>query len=179
MFTLRDLPKYKTLLDLAALHPELDIASVEACLTFLRTTTDVYKVFDTHFADYDLSMGKFTILMLLYKAGRGLTPSECLTPSESAEMAGVTRSTITGLLDGLEREGWIKRQPHSEDRRRLIVGLTQAGQQLLDEMLPSHFSLITSMLSQLTEAEKEVLKSLLIKLRTGVIATAEKLKELG
>lgn len=171
MFTLRDLPKYKTLLELAALHPELDITSVETCLTFLRTTTDVYRVLDAHFANYDLSMGKFTILMLLYKAGKGLTP-ECLTPSECAEMAGVTRGTITGLLDGLEREGWIERQPHSEDRRRLIVVLTQAGQQLLDKMLPNHFSLITTMMAQLTESEKEVLKSLLVKLRTGAIATA-------
>ncbi|MDJ0703225.1 MAG: MarR family transcriptional regulator [Leptolyngbyaceae cyanobacterium MO_188.B28] len=176
MFTLRDLPKYKTLLELAALHPELDIASVETCLTFLRTTTDVYRVLDAHFARYDLSMGKFTILMLLYKAGHGLTPSDCLTPSECAEMAGVTRGTITGLLDGLEREGWIERQPHSADRRRLIVVLTDAGQQLLDKMLPNHFNLISSMMAQLTEAEKEVLKSLLVKLRAGAIATAETLK---
>lgn len=128
---------------------------------FLRTATDVYGVLDTHFATYDLSMGKFMLLMLLKCSEEGLTPSEC------ADRAGVTRGTITGLLDGLERDGLLLRQPHPADRRCTVVQLTEGGWALLDQMLPSHFHQIAALLSNLDEDEQKTLFALLTKLRAG------------
>ncbi|MFE4106259.1 MarR family winged helix-turn-helix transcriptional regulator [Almyronema epifaneia] len=165
MLTIKDLPKYEALLSLAQRYPELDITSVETCLTFLRTATDVYGILDVHFDQYGLSMGKFTLLMLLVHAEK-----EWLTPSECAERAGVTRGTVTGLLDGLEREGWIRRYPCPEDRRRLYVSLTAEACQRLDKILPRHFELIAQLLAELTPAEKKLLQSLLQKLRRGALA---------
>jgi DNA-binding MarR family transcriptional regulator len=164
LLTLRDLPKYEALLELARQYPALNITAVETCLMFLRTATDVYGVLDHHFADYDLSMGKFMVLMLLKCSEAGLTPSEC------ADRAGVTRGTITGLLDGLERDGLIRRQPHPEDRRCTIVQLTDGGWALLDRMLPRHFHVIADLLCQLDEAEQKTLFTLLTKLRAGAQA---------
>lgn len=168
MFTSRSLPNDKALLNLASRYPDLNMVSVKTCLAFLNTTADVYEALDAHFARYGLSMGKFTVLMQLLQAGeQGLTPSEC------AERAGVTRGTITGLLDGLEREGWVRRQPHPVDRRMLTVQLTPKGQQLLDQMLPDHFCRTTSLMANLTEAEKKTLIELLAKLRAGTPAMRE------
>jgi hypothetical protein len=81
-----------TLQNLAQRYPELDVASTEACLAFLRATADVQVALEAHFTRYGLSMGKFTLLMQLLQNEQGLTPSEC------AERSGVTRATITGLL---------------------------------------------------------------------------------
>ena len=156
--TLRDLPKYEALLELARQYPNLNIQAVETCLMFLRTATDVYGVMDTHFAEYQLSMGKFMVLMLLQCSGDGLTPSEC------ADRAGVTRGTITGLLDGLERAYLVERCPHPSDRRCTVVCLSQKGQTLLNTMLPHHFQLITNLLSHLNTAEQQQLFQLLQKL---------------
>ena len=168
MFTPRDLPDYQTLLHLAKYYPELDITSVQTCLAFLNATADVYQAFDAHFARYGLSMGKFTILMQLLQAGeQGLTPSEC------AERAGVTRGTITGLLDGLERDGLVKRQPHPADRRMLTIQLTPKGKQLLEQMLPDHFCRTTNLMTNLSDAEKKTLIELLAKLRAGTPAMRE------
>lgn len=167
MLTIKELPKYEALLTLASQYPDLDITSVEACCTFLRTATDVYRVFDIHFENYHLSMGKFTVLMLLHRENGGLTPSEC------AERAGVTRGTITGLLDGLEREGWLRRQAHSCDRRCLLVVLTEEGIARLDAMLPYHFRLVTQMLAGLTQDERKLLQTLLLKLRASTLAVPE------
>ncbi|MDA0268410.1 MAG: MarR family transcriptional regulator [Cyanobacteria bacterium] len=164
MLTLRDLPKYEALLALARQYPALNITAVETCLMFLRTATDVYGVLDNHFTNYDLSMGKFMVLMLLKCSEAGLTPSEC------AERAGVTRGTITGLLDGLERDGLLRRQPHLEDRRRTTVQLTDGGWALLNRMLPSHFHVIANLLCQLDESEQKTLFTLLTKLRMGAQA---------
>ncbi|MEL7316396.1 MAG: MarR family transcriptional regulator [Cyanobacteria bacterium J06559_3] len=162
LLTIRDLPKYDALLELARHYPDLNIQAVETCLMFLRTATDVYGVMDTHFGEYQLSMGKFMVLMLLHCSGDGLTPSEC------AERAGVTRGTITGLLDGLERACLIERHPHPSDRRCTTVCLSDSGWTLLDKMLPHHFQLITNLLSPLELTEQQQLFKLLTKLMGSV-----------
>lgn len=158
LLTIRDLPKYEALLELARQYPDLNIQAVETCLMFLRTATDVYQVMDAHYAEHHLSMGKFMLLMLLRCSGDGLTPSEC------ADRAGVTRGTITGLLKGLERAELIERLPHTSDRRRTIVRLTKQGWALLDNMLPQHFQFVTNLYSGLTQAEQQEFFSLLTKL---------------
>lgn len=165
MVTLHSFPDQQAILNLAKRYPELDIASVETCLAFLNTTADVYQALDVHFAHYDLSMGKFTILMQLLQADeQGLTPSEC------AEKCGVTRATITGLLDGLERKELVIRKPYPSDRRMLSIYLTDKGRQLLSQMLPDHFCRTTNLMANLTDTEKKTLIELLIKVKAGTPA---------
>lgn len=158
MVTLHSFPDQQVILNLAKLYPDLDIASVETCLAFLNTTADVYQALDIHFACYELSMGKFTILMQLLQADeQGLTPSEC------AEKCGVTRVTITELLDGLERKELVTRKPYVSDKRMLSIHLTDKGQQLLSQMLSDHFCRTTNLMANLTDTEKKTLIELLSK----------------
>jgi len=176
--TLRDLPKYEAkyeaLLTLADRYPELEVTAVESCVTFLSTAADLQRILDEHFAQHQLSMGKFTVLMLLYKADRDLTPEEFLTPSDCATMANVTKGTITGLLDGLERQKWIDRIPHPADGRRTIIALTEGGRSRLEALLPRHFRLISQMTTRLSEAEMGQLQGLLLKLRAGTLESTER-----
>jgi len=168
MVTSRAFPDQRALQELANRYPEFDEASVETCLAFLDTTALVYESLDVHFAHYGLSMGKFTLLMQLLQA-----PEQGLTPSDFAERAGVTRATITGLLDGLEREGWVRRQPYPSDRRMLSVQLTDKGRQLLSQMLPDHFCRTKGLMANLTATEKKTLIKLLAKVRAGTPAMRE------
>jgi DNA-binding MarR family transcriptional regulator len=163
--TLRPFAEREILENLAKCFPELDIASVETCLAFLHTTAEVYTALNTHFSRYGLSMGKFTLLMHLFQA-----PEQGLTPSECAERAGVTRATITGLLDGLERSSLIERQAYPADRRMLTIHLTEKGRELLSQMLPDHFCRTTGLMANLSNAEKMMLIELLGKLRLGTQA---------
>ncbi|RUS96642.1 putative HTH-type transcriptional regulator YetL [Dulcicalothrix desertica PCC 7102] len=161
---MRTIPNRQAIDDLKSQYPELDVSSVEACLTFLDATSEVYAAFDIHFARYGLSIGKFTLLMQLYVAPEGLTPSEF------ADRVGVTRATITGLLDGLEREELVKREAHPNDRRRLIIRLTEKGKQLVAKVLPDHFCRTTGLMANLTPAEKKTLIKLLNKVQAGAPA---------
>jgi DNA-binding MarR family transcriptional regulator len=168
MVTSRSIPNRQAIEQLASRYPELDIASVETCLTFLDTTAEVYAALDVHFARYGLSVGKFTLLMQLF-----VSADEGLTPSDFAERVGVTRATITGLLDGLEREELVKRQPHPADRRMLAIELTEKGRELISKMLPDHFCRTADMMANLTATEKKTFIKLLGKLRTGTGAMRE------
>lgn len=55
-----------------------------------------------------------------------------LTPRELAGPVGLTPSAITTVLDRLEKAGLAERSPHPDDRRKVVVTVTPAGQELLD-----------------------------------------------
>ncbi|MCU0567341.1 MAG: MarR family transcriptional regulator [Oculatellaceae cyanobacterium Prado106] len=165
MVSSRTLPDAQAIQRMADRYPELDIPSVQACLAFLDTTTVVYEALEAYFTRHGLSMGKFTLLMQLFQAdGQGMTPSEF------AERVGVTRATITSLLDGLERDTLVTRQPHPVDRRMLQVYLTEKGRSLIADILPDHFCRTTGLMGHLSDREKKTLIKLLGKLQSGISA---------
>ena len=61
---------------------------------------------------FGLSEGRFIVLFLLDSVPRGVAPNKL------AEQAGVTPATMTGLIDGLERDNLVNRQADPDDRRR-------------------------------------------------------------
>ena len=168
----KEAAKYELLLGLAQRYPDLDTAAVETCCIFLQTATDAQAALETYFAEHGLSQGKFTLLMLLF-----CTPQPGLTPSQCAELACVTRATVTGLLEGLAREGWVNREPHPRDRRRHLITLTQQSRDLLDRILPDYFRLVTTLLGELNPTEKKLLQALLHKFRQGVLKAAHRLDQ--
>jgi DNA-binding MarR family transcriptional regulator len=54
-----------------------------------------------------------------------------LSQHEAAERLGVDRTTMVGLVDELEAKGLVERRRSSEDRRKNLVQLTEAGQDCL------------------------------------------------
>src|SRR5436309_12182623 len=95
MFILRDLPKYDAIRARATRYPEVNAGAVEAFLTLLRVGSDVFAALEKYLACHRLSQGSFTVLMLLNR-----DPDIGLNPSDLASKCGVTRATMTGLLDG-------------------------------------------------------------------------------
>ena len=54
---------------------------------------------------------------------------EPLSPHQVSERLIVSRATVTGLLDTLERRGYATRKPHPTDRRMLLVEITDEGRE--------------------------------------------------
>ena len=44
---------------------------------------------------------------------------------------------MTALLDNLEKRDLMRRQPHPQDRRKLLIDITPAARAIVDELLPS------------------------------------------
>lgn len=160
-------PSQEAFKELEQDFPDFDLNSVETCLTFLNATSEVYAAFDAHFERFGLSAGKFTILMQLY------TAKQELPPSEFANRANVTRATITGLLDRLEREGLVERRNHPSDRRMLTVHLTDKGKVLIKSILPEHFCRTQELMASLTSREQKTFVKLLRKLRSSASALSD------
>ncbi len=171
---LKDLPRYECLLEASKEFPELDPSAVEAFLHLLRTGDEVFAVTEQNLTEHSISHGRFGVLMLLWRStqsqGAGATGAEDCpcgprTPAELADAAGVTRATMTGLVDTLERDGLVKREPDPADRRAISIRLTAKGEKFLDEFLPGHFKTIAELMTPLSEPERKSLVRLLGKIQ--------------
>jgi DNA-binding MarR family transcriptional regulator len=159
---LKDLPRYECLLDIARLHPDLDPSACEAYLNLLRAGDEAYRRSETFMNEHGMTPGRFTIMMLLYdKLEGGAVPR---TPAELADMAGVTRATITGLVDTLERDGLVTRENDSGDRRMMLIHMTPKGLATLRGILPGHFKQMAAQMASLNEHERKTLVRLLNKI---------------
>ena len=176
---LKDLPRYECLLEAAKEFPDLDPSAAEAFLHLLLTGDDVFAVTERNLSDRSISHGRFGVLMLLWRstqprAAALLGADECVagprTPAELAEAAGVTRATMTGLIDTLERDGLVKREPDPDDRRMMSVLLTPKGEKFLTDFLPGHFKLIAELMAPLSEAERKTLVKLLVKIQGHAVS---------
>jgi len=159
MFLLRDLPKYESIRQQSERYPQIDPRAVEAFLVLWRTATDTLSAFESFLGKHGMSQGKFTVLMILNR-----NPDQGVNPSELADRAGVTRATMTGLLEGLEREKLVSRQGDRVDRRRAVVRLTPGAQSMLDAMLPDYFRQLHHLMADLSEVDKSHLTELLMKI---------------
>ena len=108
---------------------------------------------------FGLSTATFNVLMILEGS------REPLCPYEIGERLLVTRGTVTGLLDSLEKQGLVRRVPHPADRRMLQIELTETARSLLADVWHEHFPAEDEMTSVLTDREKETLVRLLGKLQ--------------
>lgn len=172
LLLLKDLPRYECLLEAAKKVPDLDPSATEAFLHLLRTSDDAFAVTERNMVEHRISPGRFGVLMLLWRGGQSRVQADAngactaapRTPAELAEAAGVTRATMTGLIDTLERDGLVKRVPDPDDRRMMSVRLTAKAERFLRKLLPHHFKAITGLLSTLDESERKTLVRLLAKI---------------
>jgi DNA-binding MarR family transcriptional regulator len=79
----------------------------------------------------------------------------------------VTAGNITGLIDRMERSGYVKRFPDPEDRRVTRVQLTGSGKSLAETVLPKHAEDIEAVFGSLSDSEKIELRQLLDKFLAG------------
>ncbi len=160
---IKDLPRFECLLEASREFPDLDPSATAVFLHLLRAGDEAYRVVESHLARHEITDGRFGVMMALWGNCRRAGAPASLTPAEIAERTGVTRATITGLVDSLERAGLVTRTPHVEDRRMTAIELTPRGQQLLLQLLPEHFRQMAWLMSPLKESERKTFVRLLSK----------------
>ena len=159
------IPKYERLQQIAAHLPELhlDVPAFAAYLALVSVADEIEAASAEYFARHELSTGRFCILVALLEH-----LPKALAPSELAELAGVTRGNVTGLIDGLERDGQVTRQERGCDRRMTPVALTPAGRKLARTLLADRAERIHNLMRRLSPAERDTLLSMLARIREGL-----------
>ncbi len=105
-------------------------------------------------APHNLSWGGLTILWVLWIWGEQST-------ARLAEECDLSKGTLTGMVGTLEAQGLVVRRKLASDRRRVIVELTDDGEQLITDLFPRFNSFEADVLSGLSAAERKELARLL------------------
>lgn len=109
-------------------------------------------------ADHPITSVQGMVLTFLYENDR-------VTARELGALSTLDSATLTGILDRLEKGGFIERLPHPEDRRALQICLTDAGREQGKKLLEMGVAANLEFLCALTPEEQIVLRMLLAKLR--------------
>lgn len=163
MLQLRDLPTPEILRKFVQRYPDADVSAVTTFLHLLRVATDLSDALDSCLSQHGLLQGRWWVLILLMREDNA-----CSTPSALADKAGVSRATMTGLIDSLERDGLVQRIFDAEDRRRVSVRLTPAGQARLDEVMPDYYRRLRQLMAPLDDAQREALRGTLQMLQQNI-----------
>jgi DNA-binding MarR family transcriptional regulator/CheY-like chemotaxis protein len=120
-----------------------------------RLARMVLRITEDQSTKLGISQSKLSVLVFLNQAS-----DHCASPSSLAAHCGVSRAAMTGLLDGLEQEGYVERDDHPSDRRALKIKLTLKGQQFLEWISPTGSYQILEFVDRLEESERKQLTEL-------------------
>ena len=81
-----------------------------------------------------------------------------LTLGELAVAEGVRSATMSGIVNGLEADGLLRRRPHETDRRAVLIAVTASGRRVLKQARERRIETVAARLGNLTEAELALLR---------------------
>ncbi|MFV2171909.1 MarR family winged helix-turn-helix transcriptional regulator [Actinomadura sp. LOL_016] len=110
-------------------------------------------------AEREVKMWEYEILWRLRSAGEPYR----MAPTRLAEVLDVHPATLTNRLDRLTKSGYVTREHASEDRRSLLVALTEKGHDAWSSTIGDQIASERALLAPLCEAEREQLVVLLRK----------------
>ena len=107
--------------------PDANVLATEAVMNTIRTADMAFDRIGRLLRPLDVSAAGGLVLGILRDHGP-------MSPSELGSRLIVTRATVTGVVDSLERRGFVRRSPNPADRRSLLVEITSAGLAVLGQL---------------------------------------------
>jgi DNA-binding MarR family transcriptional regulator len=99
------------------------------------------------------------------KLGLGVTDMECLSllfakgissPTELAQYTGMTPGSATAMLDRLEKAAFIKRKPNPNDRRGVLIEVSQASMKKVSSMFAAARQAQDELMDSYSDEELEI-----------------------
>ncbi len=126
--------------------PDASVRATEAVMNTMRTADMIFDRIGQLLRPLNVSAAGGLVLGILRDRGR-------MSPSAIGERLIVTRATVTGVVDSLERRGFVRRVPNPADRRSLLVEITPAGIAVVQELRTLVHRNEKAWMSALTESE--------------------------
>ena len=109
----------------------VDVGSMAAISNIFRVATTIRNHMERSvLAGPDLSFTAFTVLWVLWIWGEQ-------EARHVAEESGISRGTLTGVVTTLEKRGLVQRRAHPDDKRSVLVAMTDAGERLMADLFPA------------------------------------------
>ena len=136
---------------------EKEILALNTYVKLMRSAESITARIHKHLASTGLTLSQFAVLDALFHLGP-------LYQREIGQKLLRSSGNITMVIDNLEKRGYAKRERKKEDRRFMLVRLTDEGSELIRKVFPPHAAVIAREMSVLSEREQETLAQLCKKL---------------
>lgn len=130
----------------------------EAVYSLTLINNIINKNISAQYAQYNLTPGKFNILMVIKHVGR----EKGIKQVDISKNLILTPSNITKLIDKLEKEKLVTRSAPSGDRRVNIVTITEKGSSLVDMASIGSVGEFKKMAGKLSQEKLKKMSSLLM-----------------
>ena len=126
------------------------------CINYLLTIAqhEVFLHFSEELSQFGITPGQYGVLACLWNKPK-------LTPKEIASILHVENSTISGVLDRMQRRGLINRLLNPENHRSIYVEATEKGQALQEPVHRKMDELNDMILHNFTKPERAELQNML------------------
>ncbi len=136
---------------------ELTRAVMTTADTFLRQGQRLFR-------SYGITAAQYNVLSALAATGEGISQREL------GDVLVVDRSNVTGLIDRMEKAGWVRRANDPADRRVFRVLLTPDGRRLWKKISPVYETVVLQVVEGLSEKQTLATLSVLKHLQAGAVA---------
>ena len=140
--------------------PAEERRALDAYVKFVRAYDTIDSRLRNALREEGLTVSQLGVLEALMHIGP-------MVQSELAEKLLTSPSNLTTVLDNLERDGLVRRERSTEDRRQVEVSLTADGRELIEDVFPRHAERITRLFGALDPEDQDRLGSLCRKLGRG------------
>jgi DNA-binding MarR family transcriptional regulator len=137
-------------------RPDLDSSPIAVVGRISRLSRLIDRRLGENFARFDIENWMYDVLATLRRGGE---PYE-RTAGELVAQTMVTTGAMTNRIDRLEARGLVERAS-TADRRKVVVRLTEAGRDLVDEVAVEHLAVERELLAGLSARQRAELASLL------------------
>jgi DNA-binding MarR family transcriptional regulator len=144
-------------------RPDLDVAPMGLLGRLGRLRSHIAREQDAEFAKHGLNSSSFDVLATLRRSG----PPYRLSPGELTETLMITSGTMTNRIDQLEKAGLVERLDNPEDRRGVIIALTQKGFETVDKAVTGHVANQHRLVASLSADERKALDALVARFLTA------------
>jgi DNA-binding MarR family transcriptional regulator len=132
-------------------------------LSVLMSFEVLERYLEVELKNYRVSLIRFNIMSALFKNGGEMTPSEI------AAVAFREKNSITAVLNTMEKQGVVRREPSTDDRRSVKVVITEKGWQEANRLNPVVQELSRTALSCLEKKNVEELVETMRTLRESLL----------
>lgn len=98
------------------------------CFNLGRVMRRVYDYYEKRLAPFGLTPPQFFVFNALWMR-------DGITIGELGELVSLDSSTLTGIIDRMEKNGYVKRKQNPDDRRSALVFLTDKAKELAPRIL--------------------------------------------
>ncbi len=149
------------------LYKKFDPAVIGCYLNLIRTAELLRTAVDGRMRVHNLTGPSLGILNLLEVA-----PNKRLTMNQIGEQMLVSQPNVTGLVDTLEKRGFVERISDLKDRRVRTIRITKQGSKTISKILPEHLRFMHSLFDNFTQKEMSSMTQKLCSIRSSLAKAA-------